>query len=80
MKEKVISLLAGFGLSFAIIALAIYFISRPPKIEVNSSEPFDQSKLQQVQDNTRGLQNYGNLPKQVDNASSGRSNPFDDYK
>lgn len=80
MKEKVLPLLAGFGLSFAVIALAIYFISEPPKIEVKTSEPFDQSKLQQVQDDTRGLQNYGNLPKQVDNASSGRGNPFDDYK
>jgi hypothetical protein len=80
MKEKILSLIAGFALSFAVIAGAIYFLSRPPKIEMDVTESFDTSKLQAVQNDTGGLQNYGNLPKQVDNSASGRTNPFDDYR
>lgn len=66
-------------MSLVIIIGAIYFFSRPPKIKVEPVEIIDPTKLDAVTDNTSGLNNYGSLPKQVDNSEIGRTNPFDNY-
>jgi len=79
MKERLLSLIAGFGLSLGIILAAIYFFSKPKPIKTESVEPINPALLESFSNEAKSLTNYGELPKPVNAPEVGRTNPFDNY-
>ncbi|MFH1855326.1 MAG: hypothetical protein ABH810_02900 [bacterium] len=80
MKEKFLPIVSGFILTLLVIILAIFFFSKPNKIETNPSEFLSgDTEVQELKNVVKELNNFGDLPRTTDSGSQGRSNPFDSY-
>ena len=78
MKEKFIPLISGFALTLIIILLASFYFSSAPKISPSANADFlNENNLDQLRQVISTLNNYGDLPKNVDSNAVGKTNPFD---
>ena len=82
MKDKILSIVAGFFLSLAIVLGAMYFFTKGSSSTDSATKQnlFSQKTVDTIKTDTQGLQNYGNLPLVISGDQIGRGNPFDSYK
>lgn len=77
MKEKFIPFVSGFLGTLIIIALASWYFAKPGKVDQPKINVVDEESLYQLRQVISTLNNYGDLPKDVDTNSMGKANPFE---
>ena len=77
MKEKFLPFILGFISTLIIILLAGWYFGRPGQVERPSFDIVDENSLDQLKQAISQLNNYGDLPKNVDSGSMGKANPFE---
>ena len=77
MKEKFIPFISGFALTLIIILLASFYFSQAPKVTTTTDiQSLNENNLDELRQAISSLNNYGDLPKNVDSNSEGKANPF----
>jgi len=76
-----IAFAAGLIISGIILAVLIFINTRAEKVPAapETDQVLNESHLQQVQKESSGLENFGNLPVTITADDLGRANPFESY-
>jgi purine-cytosine permease-like protein len=76
MKEKFLPFIGGFILTLGLILLSSFYFTRSAKVNIPANDFLDEGNLEQLKGVISTLNNYGDLPKNVDSGSIGKNNPF----
>jgi len=76
-----IAFAAGLIISGIILAVLVFVNTKAEKVTppADTDQVLNESHLQQVQKESSGLENFGNLPVTITADDLGRANPFESY-